>query len=820
MIMKRKCLWLLAAVLLTTANTAFAQNKDDAPDPPTIALTAAEQQFVSHSNDFAFRLFREARGAESTVMSPLSVTFALGMLNNGATGPTRDEINTLLGESDADVVNGFCRKLISQTATLDPLTQLSLSNAVFLSQGNELRPAFAATARDSYDAELQVRDFYDGQTLDAINDWAATKTGHMVEQVLSPEEFKPYAVCYLLNALSFKGQWTSKFDDGMTQKYAFDYQNKTAMMMHQQNQFLYAETSDYQSIILPYGNRAYQMTIFLPQQGILFDDMLATLDANSWQQPKYDVYNVDVLLPRFETATELPLTDIMKQLGIHYAFSDTCGFNELCQDLVYIDMMKQSAKIQVDEEGTTAAAVTTVELNKWGIDERYFWADRPFLYVISEQSTGAIVFMGQYMGEEPTNVRRDINLTADERLMVSHNNDFAFRLFRETRGQQNSVISPLSITFALGMLNNGATGQTRKEICDVLGFEDADGINQFCRKLLSEAPTLDEETAAEIANTIFVNSGNGYELQPGFTETADTYYDAQPEARDFHDGETMDVINDWANTHTHGMIPWVLNEESFNPDAASYLLNAIYFKGAWTSKFDAADTRDLSFNGGEPVPMMHQNNVFVYDENERFQTVQLPYGNGAYLMTVFLPREGVSIGDVIQQMDDQTWRMHGSEYKVNLFLPRFETEVSHPLREVMSRLGMSTAFSPAAEFPNVGNSPLYISDMRQKAKIKVNEKGTEAAAVTTIEAVNSEPQAATFRADRPFFYIISEHSTGAIFFIGQYVGEGQTAPGPDAISPIEAQRTTSTGVFDLSGRRLSSASAHGIYIVDGRKVIK
>ena len=136
-----------------------------------------------------------------------------------------------------------------------------------------------------------------------------------------------------------------------------------------------------------------------------------------------------------------------------------------------------------------------------------FIANRPFLYIISERSTGSIFFIGQYMGEPLVNPHHDISLTEEERKLVESNNDFAFRLFRQTRGEESSIMSPLSITFALGMMNNGAAGQTQQEINDVLGFGEAgaDAINQFCRKMLNEAPTLDVETTAEIANTIFVN---------------------------------------------------------------------------------------------------------------------------------------------------------------------------------------------------------------------------------------------------------------------------------------------------------------------------
>lgn len=419
---------------------------------------------------------------------------------------------------------------------------------------------------------------------------------------------------------------------------------------------------------------------------------------------------------------------------------------------------------------------------------------------------------------------QQIELTEAERQLIAGNNDFAFQLFRRGREEASCIMSPLSVTYALGMMNNGAAGQTQQEINQVLGFGEAcaDGINQFCRKMLTNAPTLDKETTAEIANTLYVNSSKDYQLQQSFVDKADTYYDAQPEARDFYDGVTRNVINQWANDHTHGMIPKVFpNEESFNPDANSYLLNAIYFKGVWASKFDKANTRDESFNDGTTVPMMRQESEFYYAENDLCQTLQLPYGNGAYLMTVFLPREGKTIADVLATMDGHNWQVKNTECcLVNLKLPCFKTETDLRLVPIMKDLGMPTAFTDDAEFPNFGNRPVFISNMFQKAVIDLDEEGTKAAAVTVIEVAESEPEPPVvkdFHANRPFFYIISEQSTGIIFFIGQYAGNA-TKGGTGIMTLSRTQE--SPAVYDLQGRRINKGQMkNGLYIVGGKKFV-
>ncbi len=377
---------------------------------------------------------------------------------------------------------------------------------------------------------------------------------------------------------------------------------------------------------------------------------------------------------------------------------------------------------------------------------------------------------------------KDITLTRAEQELVQGNNDFAFNLFRQVASQKSEIVSPISITYALGMLNNGAVGQTQAEINKVLGFGEAgaQGINDFCRKMLTEAPALDKLTKVMIANTIFLNKN--YRLKSDFVNKAKTYYDAEPETRDFYDGKTLDVINQWASDHTEKMIKKILDEDEFDPSYVSYLLNAIYFKGAWGEKFDKNNTKDETFKGytaQTKVPMMHQEHEFNYSETDDFQTLCLPYGNGAYSMTILLPKEGKTIADVLSSLtaekwQQQYWRM-GSAL-VDVKLPRFESQSSINLTDVMTALGMPSAFDPnTADFSNFCDVPTFIGLMKQVAKIKLNEEGTEAAAVTVIGVKTtafgpSEPVRVKFHANRPFLYVISEQSTGAIFFIGQYMG--------------------------------------------------
>ena len=372
-----------------------------------------------------------------------------------------------------------------------------------------------------------------------------------------------------------------------------------------------------------------------------------------------------------------------------------------------------------------------------------------------------------------------IELTEDEQQFLARNNDFAFRLFRKVRAEGSTVLSPLSVTYALGMLNNGAAGQTQQEIYSVLGFDDVDAQNAFCLKMINElrkTQYVDPTTQSTIANTIFVNQGKGWQLQNDFSHTVNIYYYAYPSARDFYDGETLGAINDWAKSRTNGMIDEVLKEEEFNPDAVSYLLNAIYFKGLWKKSFDVEETREEVFDGKGHVPMMHKGEEIDYAENDLYQTVSLPFGNGTYQLHLFLPREGKTLDEMMEHLNGQNWQIkENRDYLVDLKMPRFEAATSQDLIEVMKDFGMTSAFSPTeADFTKMcvdnHDQNIYIEILKQVAKIKVNEQGTEAAAVTIEGNGGAMLPTANFHANRPFFYLINEQSTGIILFMGQYMG--------------------------------------------------
>jgi serpin B len=301
---------------------------------------------------------------------------------------------------------------------------MAIANALYFNGDRNiihLKPAFKDTVATYYDAEPSVLSFSDPATLDIINQWVADKTDDMIHDLLTPDDMgDPNLVSFLLNAICFKGAWVNQFDELLTVNSYFDSGKQTAMMMSQENDFLYAENDLYQSVILPYGNGSYQMTLFLPRPGSTLDGMLAAMDGNSWNSADYKRRGVLLSMPRIETDTKQDLVDIMASLGMKNAFLkyDGHGFLDFCyvgdneenSEQCWISLMKQKAHLKLDEKGTEAAAATAIGVaNKGASHDVEFIANRPFLYVISERSTGSIFFIGQYMGDTTTGVHAMTN---------------------------------------------------------------------------------------------------------------------------------------------------------------------------------------------------------------------------------------------------------------------------------------------------------------------------------------------------------------------------------------------------------------------------
>ena len=368
--------------------------------------------------------------------------------------------------------------------------------------------------------------------------------------------------------------------------------------------------------------------------------------------------------------------------------------------------------------------------------------------------------------------------------LVKRNNQFALNLFSEVKGLGSSVISPMSVTYLMAMLANGAEASTREEIMATIGAKDFDinEMNAFYAYLMQRAKTADKHTTLNIANYIALNKE--FQLKKKYASTIADSYKGAVEALDFNNPESTKRINGWCSEHTDNMIPSIIDQ--VEPSAVAYIMNAIYFNGTWADKFDKNNTKKEQFNGYtrdiKYVDMMHRNAKYYYTSNDVYSAVTLPYGSGTYSMTVILPNEGKFIPDVTKALNAKSiasLRSNMDECIVDLKLPRFTTEMKFSLKDIIAKLGAPSMFDASrSDFSSFASGNVYVSEMLQKAKIEVSEEGTKAAAVTMgmvkLTSIRpDEPRRVDFHCDHPFIYMIQDNYTGAILFMGQFTGSGR-----------------------------------------------
>lgn len=377
---------------------------------------------------------------------------------------------------------------------------------------------------------------------------------------------------------------------------------------------------------------------------------------------------------------------------------------------------------------------------------------------------------------------RAIKLTQEQELLAQKNNDFTFNLYRAIwqLEKKSNIVSPLSVTYMMGMLHDGANGRTAQEMTQVLGFGSIGKpeVNEFCKAFITQAPQADPSVILQIANIVATNKG--ITLSETYKQDMLDYYDAEVTSLDFSLPKSLDELNRWCNQKSNGMIPSIIEELS--PSDLMILMNAVYFKAPWTEKFDINDTKEEAFTKADGstvvMPMMRRKAEILHSTNEIYSSIRIPFGSGdIWSMYVLLPSEGKTIDDVVNSLSNDLWEQRKAVTRtiVDLKLPRFSTTSDIILNDMIGSLGAPSMFIPdKADFSGIFNSQqMYISLIKQKAAIEVTEEGTKTTAVTVAKGmgVNGSTKTADFHANRPFVYIIQERSTKAIFFIGTYLGE-------------------------------------------------
>jgi len=378
------------------------------------ALTSEEIELAAAADRFGLKLFREIVRQEADkniFISSLSVSMALGMTANGAASSTLDSMRATLelaGLTEEES-NAAYQSLIELLTSADPEVRFDIANSIWYRDIWSFNNEFLQRCRDYFDAVVRGLDFSDPTSADIINAWVKEKTNGRIEEIVD-KPIDPLTAMFLINALYFKGTWTYEFDPEETEDDEFtrlDGSKVPCRMMSQEADLLYLATDQFQAVDLPYGDGLFSMTVLLPKSAVHIDELITGITPESWESwiSELDTHAVQLELPKIKLAYGLKMNNVLKALGMGVAFDvGQANFSRMLVEgaeypgNLFIDKVKQKTFVQMDEEGTEAAAVTMVEMafiTSIGPSSLIMRVDRPFVFVIRERTSGALLFMGK-----------------------------------------------------------------------------------------------------------------------------------------------------------------------------------------------------------------------------------------------------------------------------------------------------------------------------------------------------------------------------------------------------------------------------------------
>lgn len=395
---------LLSIIILLTITGCSKEENKTAKDPKPVSLTEKSREVISVSNDFGIRLFTQAALTEddNMMLSPLSASAALSMLLNGCEGETYNQIRSMLGFEgmSPEEINESYQSLTTQLLNLDTTTRLALANAVWYRQGFAVKSPFLSRLEEDFDATCAALDFNSPGALETINGWASDNTNGKIDEVL--QEISPEAVMFIMNALYFKGTWTQQFDKSKTTTGLFRPENGPATEVDMMSGTIPVRSyygSTCSALELNYGQQNFSMVIILPGGTLtsflgdftpeLWETITSGLDANTSQQ------SLDIRMPKFRFEFEKTLNDQLSSLGMTDAFNPVLAdLSGIADDDIFVSFVKQNTFVDVNEEGTEAAAVTTIGIELTSFPEPTV-IDRPFVFAIRERLSNTLLFIGK-----------------------------------------------------------------------------------------------------------------------------------------------------------------------------------------------------------------------------------------------------------------------------------------------------------------------------------------------------------------------------------------------------------------------------------------
>lgn len=394
----------LGILIITFISCGSQPNQDSSKNRNVSGETS--QRVTTAQNNFGFTLLDHLNqfqdDPENILISPSSIFMDLSMVYNGASGETKKEMKKTLQFSDIplDSINAVHKQVLEHLTETDAAVTLDMANSIWYRSKFHPKSDFLGVNKDYYQAKIQEADFDDTKTVDEINNWVEKKTQHKIASII--EEIAPDDLMFLLNAIYFKGDWTEPFDEELTHEDAFYAANgdeQDASFMYRKDDFNYTENDSLQVAELPYGDGGFSMVVLLPEEEKSVSELVASMDSGKMKtlQKDMDSTEIKLHLPEWESSyTANDLKQALTEMGMEKAFSPEADLSDMFEESTEISEVKHKTYIKVNEEGTEAAATTSagISLTSAPVDETVMKVDHPFVYMITENETGNILFLG------------------------------------------------------------------------------------------------------------------------------------------------------------------------------------------------------------------------------------------------------------------------------------------------------------------------------------------------------------------------------------------------------------------------------------------
>ncbi|XP_046743281.1 serine protease inhibitor 27A-like [Diprion similis] len=756
--------------------------------------------------------------SSNMLISPISVKLALVLLYEGAQGQTAHELADVLElPNGREATRDRFATILRSLQTRQPEYTLDISTRLYVDTSIQARQRYSAIVKTFYSTDIVTTNLSDARpALANINAWVSNVTHGRIKEVLTDEEKIKDSVFLVMNALYFAGTWRYPFLKNATKYGAFytDVDKSVQVpYMNTNGRFYYADMPelDAQLIRLPYLGHKYAMFIVVPRARTGLQQLIRDINPFviknhilSMEETPLEVY-----LPKFKFDFTTHLESTLRELGIRDIFDNTAALPGIArgkansQRLIVSDIV-QKMGLEVDEIGTIAHAVTEVSVGNKN-SETVVNIRHPFMFFVEDELAGTIVFLGKVMNPSESNgVYKEPIAEVPPRFgqtaftfaapvaapvapAIDPNDADRFNFFDiellqalTGEGEGNIVLAPASVKAALTALVEGTGGRTASQIRDTLRLpSDPRSLRLAAERSL--APFKVKRVGAQLDLATRIWTGTDVNLTPEYSEILRRHYDSDVQPVNFVDAlRTSDLINNWVREKTRGHIQSIVEPGSLGPQVRLLLTNALYMKSTWKIAFDRSLTRSRCFQvpnvGCQKTYLMESLGYYpyAYIPSLQAEAIQIPYSDGELSMLILLPERVEGGLQALVKDLSHTSLPHIvnslQETEVVLFMPKFSIDTKMNLQSTLQNLGIVDLFGLNANISGAATSPLEVGDILHNAKIEVNEEGTIASALTGIAVVplmGSTVQ--TFRADRPFIFILRDGASGAVLFAGRVV---------------------------------------------------